>query len=380
MEEDNGDAAREMELETEREKHRKRAARFGTEYKAPEERRDMQHAKKEQLPAVQGFKTGVDLFSDEQRERARQRASRFGTTDTLDAKVESLRHAQGERQRKRDRAERFNMEVEAEDETGQEDAGLLDRRCDAARTSRTLKALLSGADLFEERHDAARTVERRLEAIHLYGVDLMSTRDCLAYFKAYQPTKVEWLDDSSCNIVFADQHTARLAIATLGTPLLPEDAPDGIALEASEVEHLTFLWHRGRDFHKDGTAIPLLFRAATVEDVKEFRGQHQTRRLWVKPGAAAKVARRQRQRKQADPLEPSDEPGGATGASSREGKQVRQKRAHPLDPFEGDVEMEPAKESKGQRKKRIKRMKEGAPMEVEEDEEAQRREDAEVRH
>ena len=30
------------------------------------------------------------------------------------------------------------------------------------------------------------------------------------------------------NIVFADQHTARLAIATLGTPLLPEDAPDGI--------------------------------------------------------------------------------------------------------------------------------------------------------
>lgn len=63
----------------------------------------------------------------EQRERARQRASRFGTTDTLDAKVESLRHAQGERQRKRDRAERFNMEVEAEDETGQEDAGLLFR-------------------------------------------------------------------------------------------------------------------------------------------------------------------------------------------------------------------------------------------------------------
>ena len=64
-----------------------------------------------------------------------------------------------------------------------------------------MKTLLSGADLFEERHDAARTVERRLEAIHLYGVDLMSTRDCLAYFKAYQPTKVEWLDDSSCEDV-----------------------------------------------------------------------------------------------------------------------------------------------------------------------------------
>ena len=96
--------------------------------------------------------------------------------------------------------------------------------------------------------------------------------------------------------------------------------------------------------------------------------------------AAAKVARRQRQRRQADPLDPSDEPDGAAAASSREGKPVRQKRAHPLDPFGGDVEMEPAKESKGQRKKRIKRMKEGAPMEVEEDGEAWPREDTEVGH
>ena len=41
-----------------------RAARFGTEYKAPEERHDMQRAKQEQPPPAQGFKTGVDLFSD----------------------------------------------------------------------------------------------------------------------------------------------------------------------------------------------------------------------------------------------------------------------------------------------------------------------------
>ena len=80
--------------------------------------------------------------------------------------------------------------------------------------------------------------------------------------------------------------------------------------------------------------------------------------------AAAKVARRQKQRKQTEPLDPLDA--------------VRQKRAHPLDPFDGDVEMEPAKESKGQRKKRIKRMKEGAPMEVEENDQAQLRDDAEV--
>ena len=96
--------------------------------------------------------------------------------------------------------------------------------------------------------------------------------------------------------------------------------------------------------------------------------------------AAAKVARRQKQRRQTEPLDPLDEPDGAAAASSREGKPVRQKRAHPLDPFDGDVNMEPAKESKGQRKKRTKRMKGGAPMEVEEDGEAQRGEDAGVGH
>ena len=82
--------------------------------------------------------------------------------------------------------------------------------------------------------------------------------------------------------------------------------------------------------------------------------------------AASKVVRRQKQRMQAEPLDPLEA--------------VRQKRAHPLDPFDGDVEMEPAKESKGQRRKRIKRSKAGAPMEVEEDEQAQPREDAEVGH
>ena len=96
--------------------------------------------------------------------------------------------------------------------------------------------------------------------------------------------------------------------------------------------------------------------------------------------AAAKVARRQKQRKQTEPMDPMDEPNGTAAASFREDKPVRQKRAHPLDPFDGDVEMEPAQESKGQRRKRIKRMKEGAPMEVEEDDQAQPREDAEVSH
>jgi hypothetical protein len=44
-------------------------------------------------------------------------------------------------------------------------------------------------------------VERRLEAIYLYGVDVMSTREVLSYFTEYGPVFVEWLDDSSCELM-----------------------------------------------------------------------------------------------------------------------------------------------------------------------------------
>jgi hypothetical protein len=42
------------------------------------------------------------------------------------------------------------------------------------------------------------SVQRRPEAIYLYGVDVMGTRDVLAYFGEWGATFVEWLDDSSC--------------------------------------------------------------------------------------------------------------------------------------------------------------------------------------
>jgi len=34
--------------------------------------------------------------------------------------------------------------------------------------------------------------------VYLYGVDVMSTKDCLQYFDDYGPTLVEWINDSSC--------------------------------------------------------------------------------------------------------------------------------------------------------------------------------------
>ncbi|KAF9354845.1 hypothetical protein BGX26_007306 [Mortierella sp. AD094] len=57
-----------------------------------------------------------------------------------------------------------------------------------------------------------RTSTIRLEAVHLYGTDEMSTKDVLKYFDAYGPSHVEWIDDSSCNIVFPDQFSAKRAL------------------------------------------------------------------------------------------------------------------------------------------------------------------------
>lgn len=54
------------------------------------------------------------------------------------------------------------------------------------------------ADLFEERTEQPRDVERRSDTVHLYGVDVMSTADCYKYFSDYSPTLVEWINDSSC--------------------------------------------------------------------------------------------------------------------------------------------------------------------------------------
>lgn len=49
----------------------------------------------------------------------------------------------------------------------------------------------------------------------------------LSYFGEYSPVYVEWLDDSSCNILFRDEFTAKRAIFSAGKPLPPEDIPEG---------------------------------------------------------------------------------------------------------------------------------------------------------
>lgn len=51
------------------------------------------------------------------------------------------------------------------------------------------------------------------------------------------------------------------------------------------------LWHKGEDFVKNGANVPLLFRMATVADVKPPKGTKVSRYLWKQPPARKVRAR-----------------------------------------------------------------------------------------
>ena len=146
-------------------------------------------------------------------------------------------------------------------------------------------SVVSVSDLFEDRAEAGHDVDRRSEAIYLYGVDYLSTRDCLSYFSDYCPLFVEWINDSSAVVVFADPAGCKRAMVGRGRPLPPTDDTPTEGLDPTDLANLPFLWHQGADFNKDGSLIKLIYRMATVVDVKNVDAPRETRELWKQVGS-----------------------------------------------------------------------------------------------
>ncbi|EFN59407.1 hypothetical protein CHLNCDRAFT_137920 [Chlorella variabilis] len=322
-------------LEQERAKHKARAEKFGTEYVEPSRRRDLRlDARKERFTRP-GFATGIDLFTEEERQKREQRAARFGLPEGsgLEWKPPQVRAARGwggpwlcrcnatehslewvawrraelpallrrvdawqvseDDEKRRQRAERFGVDYKPKDETG-----------------------LMDVDLFESRRDPGVAAARRPEALHIYGVDLLSTGDILKYFADYGPKYVEWINDSSANVLFADAPTAKRAVAGMGKPLPPEDAPEQMGIDPSDPASLQFLWHKGGDFVKAGTPIPLIFRIATVEDVRPA-DRVPSRRLWLTASGGSRGGGQQQPRHQ------QQQGGGGGQGEEGEGHQQR---------------------------------------------------------
>ncbi|KAG0271385.1 hypothetical protein BGZ95_000808 [Linnemannia exigua] len=119
-----------------------------------------------------GFVTGFDVLSKEEQAKKANRAQRFGALP--------------------------QEQSETKDET-MEEAGMEVDDGDFARPDNLPET-------------PPRTTTIRMDAVYLYGTDEMSTKDVLKYFEAYGPSHVEWIDDSSCNIVFPDQFSAKRAV------------------------------------------------------------------------------------------------------------------------------------------------------------------------
>lgn len=74
---------------------------------------------------------------------------------------------------------------------------------------------------------------------------------------------------------------------------LPACHPPAAGIDPTDPAAIQYLWHKGEDFVKAGSPIPLIFRIATIQDVKPA-DRVPSRRLWLTAGGASSGQQRQR--------------------------------------------------------------------------------------
>eukprot|EP01017_Pseudomicrothorax_dubius_P003321 TRINITY_DN10449_c0_g1_i2.p1 TRINITY_DN10449_c0_g1~~TRINITY_DN10449_c0_g1_i2.p1 ORF type:complete len:419 (-),score=85.05 TRINITY_DN10449_c0_g1_i2:28-1284(-) len=94
----------------------------------------------------------------------------------------------------------------------------------------------------------------RPDTLHVYGVDYMSESDVLRYFTTYNPIRVEWINDSSCNVVFSSPDEVRRTMMSLAISKPSQDK----------------YWREGFPVFIEGVQRKLFFRYACAKDVKDF--------------------------------------------------------------------------------------------------------------
>jgi len=107
------------------------------------------------------------------------------------------------------------------------------------------------------------TEESRPLALHVFGIDSMSTKDIMSYFGDYGPSWVEWINDSSCNVVFEDTASVTRVLVVAAIP------PDG---DESQIEKDQLIWREAVPFVRfNGEQVPLHMRQATMADIRPER-------------------------------------------------------------------------------------------------------------
>lgn len=216
-------------LTTHRDKLVARAARFGTPATATVNEAAVLGTRRASLR--KGFATGFDPHSAEQVAKLEQRRKRFGA-----------------------------VELERKDDV---EEALVERPVIAGR-------------MLETKRDVALGEDGREEALHLFGVDMLRTNDIMRYFREYGPSWVEWLNDSSCNVVFEDAFSMRRALKGVAreeeAPLsvMGDGAKDGMSVDGADDAQLdeAFRWRRAQGVRKDKGVMPLWVRQASEKDMR----------------------------------------------------------------------------------------------------------------
>jgi prolyl-tRNA editing enzyme YbaK/EbsC (Cys-tRNA(Pro) deacylase) len=65
----------------------------------------------------------------------------------------------------------------------------------------------------------------RPNTLYCYGVDFLSTKDVLAAFGDYAPQNIEWIDDSSCNVVFEGTEVPGRVLQELASGIRETEEP-----------------------------------------------------------------------------------------------------------------------------------------------------------
>lgn len=333
-----------------------RAERFGAPYVDPGSLPAFRDEARRGRLNRPGFSTGIDMFSSEEVSKRERRAARFGESAPSEGGLtwQAPEEVEEDDARRRARAARFGVPLEPVDRSGMMDM-----------------------DLFGTRRELPSGAQPRPEALHAYGVDLLGTNEILRLFRDYGPTYVEWIDDSSCNVLFADGPSAQRALAGVGQPVerikilgddagaqegsakggsaeggsadvdmqqdpsteagdadtaagglgdsAPPAAQPAVPAAFASLPEASLYWHKAEGRSRAGAPVPVLFRLAATSDAKPA-SKAPSRRLWTDGGAGGSRRRgNQDRRRRPGPgtRDRMDEDSDGEGDSGRrQGKRI----------------------------------------------------------
>lgn len=255
---------------------RKRAERFGGAFTAPDVKKflDSKDVRKLQRSgaATPGFATGFDLTSEQEAKKREERMKRFNTpqfavefsTDAARALAQGMtqdewQEEQRKQEKLRERAQKF---------------GLTEKE-DRSKSAHAVGSLVpASAKVARERCDVKpeSLLDVRDDAIHVYSLDerfqQVRTSDVMGYFLGYGPSYVEWINDSSCTVVFQDPFTAGRALIALSLPI-PEQF-----VQAEKKEQEAAAAAAAADATEGGD-VEMDDAAETMKDEGEGQGEQQ---------------------------------------------------------------------------------------------------------